>query len=559
MDDMQQMGEDEAFFPSESCPLRTIRRTIWIGTVLGMAVGFYGSRGNPGVGVLLSVFLLVVAILIDWFLRKPLRPGVPVVELTSETIESCMFDSSAKPLRWEEIADVAVTSGNGAARVVFKLKPPNGRWRVCDKLLPRRRSLVLSPFSPDVQETVVGAILRRFQLASGKSGEALPLDNPLSGKREFVTWLNSLAPTIWVTHTLVAVNVAVWLAMLWSGVDLFSVPADLLLIWGANAASEVQRGQWWRLLSSMFLHGGLVHVAMNMIGLISLGSLVERIYGHRLFALLYLCSGLAGSALSLHYSAQRSVSVGASGAIFGIAGALIVAVVQHRHRLPKAFSQEVTGGTAVFVLYSLVQGVTHKGIDNSAHMGGLVMGCLLGWLLPERFDSEHFRKTWIARSAIALLVASGATIALAALAPPAAVDFQQEIALKRGFLEFQAAMVSIQSDYKEVKEGKLSEGEANRRGRDIHAPTLKHVADDLRKLELDSADARRSMLADTVRACDLMAEALTMPPTSNAATGKVQSANPQRLSEIESELTALNVRMKQYAEALKKAAESDRN
>lgn len=111
-----------------------------------------------------------------------------------------------------------------------------------------------------------------------------------------------------------------------------------------------------------------MHVAMNMLGLYSAGIWVERIYGKRLFTLVYLASGLMGSVLSLYFSAQNAVSVGASGTVFGVTGAFLVAVAQNRSRLPKLFSQQTLSGMGLFIVYSLLQGFGTQGIDNAAHI-----------------------------------------------------------------------------------------------------------------------------------------------------------------------------------------------
>lgn len=141
----------------------------------------------------------------------------------------------------------------------------------------------------------------------------------------FANRRRALARQPWVSYALVLLNVAVWLITLASGAALMQAPADKMLVWGGNAASEVQRGQWWRLLTAVFLHSGLMHLAANMVALLCAGPTVERVYGSHRFLLLYLGAGLAGSALSMHFSAQHATAVGASGAVFGVAGALLVA------------------------------------------------------------------------------------------------------------------------------------------------------------------------------------------------------------------------------------------
>ncbi|MBC7683111.1 MAG: rhomboid family intramembrane serine protease, partial [Ferruginibacter sp.] len=115
-------------------------------------------------------------------------------------------------------------------------------------------------------------------------------DSALAEHDRFHDRMLTLVPHTWVTYVLIGLNVAVWMLMVAQGADAFSPPAELLLHWGGNAASEVQRGQVWRLLTAAFVHSGIVHLVMNMLGLWAMGQTAERIYGHRMFSGIYLGS-----------------------------------------------------------------------------------------------------------------------------------------------------------------------------------------------------------------------------------------------------------------------------
>jgi len=134
-------------------------------------------------------------------------------------------------------------------------------------------------------------------------------------------------------------------------------------------------------VSSMFLHGGLVHIAFNAWELWTLGRLTERFVGAASFALIYLLSGIAGNLASLLINPIQ-VSVGASGAIFGAAGALVS--LQYLRKLPATAMvlKRDLAGIGTFLLYNLAYGFSHSGIDNSAHVGGLLSGLALGAVVP---------------------------------------------------------------------------------------------------------------------------------------------------------------------------------
>jgi rhomboid protease GluP len=179
------------------------------------------------------------------------------------------------------------------------------------------------------------------------------------------------------------VNVAVFIAMLLAGVSMLDNPAGQDLVhWGANYGPLTVSGQWWRLLTCVFVHGGLLHIAFNMWCLWDLGRLAESVYGHWTFAVVYLISGLSASLASLIWN-PNILSVGASGAIFGIAGALIASFYLGEFSMPRAALRGTLRSVVVFVGYNLFFGAVIARTDNAAHIGGLLMGLLLGALIAK--------------------------------------------------------------------------------------------------------------------------------------------------------------------------------
>jgi len=186
-----------------------------------------------------------------------------------------------------------------------------------------------------------------------------------------------------VTQAIFGINVAVFIAMALAGVSMLDNPSwQDLVHWGANFGPLTVSGQWWRLLTCIFVHGGLLHIAFNMWCLWDLGRLAESVYGHWTFALVYLIAGLSASLASLIWN-PVILSVGASGAIFGIAGALIASFYLGEFSLPRAAMTGMLRSVVVFVGYNLFFGAVIARTDNAAHIGGLLMGLLLGALIAK--------------------------------------------------------------------------------------------------------------------------------------------------------------------------------
>lgn len=194
-------------------------------------------------------------------------------------------------------------------------------------------------------------------------------------------WLRREATSGMVTKAIFGINVAVFLGMLFAGVSIIDHPAGQDLIrWGANFGPDTLAGQWWRLLTCVFIHGGFLHIAFNMWCLWDLGTLAESLYGRWTFGAVYLITGVASSLTSVWWN-PRVLSVGASGAIFGIAGALVASFYLGEFSLPTVAIKGTLRSLVIFVGYNLFFGTVAHGIDNAAHIGGLVSGLILGALI----------------------------------------------------------------------------------------------------------------------------------------------------------------------------------
>jgi membrane associated rhomboid family serine protease len=228
--------------------------------------------------------------------------------------------------------------------------------------------------------------------------------------------LQGISEGTWVTRALVVANLAVFLLMAVVARSLGTFDIERLIAFGANGPLTIG-GQWWRLLAALFVHANLLHVLLNMWALWNSGRMTERLFGRWYFAFIYMGSGLCASLASLVWDPTR-VSVGASGAVFGVLGAFLACLTLRRNEMPVTVLRAHWLSTSIFVLFNLVTGALQSGIDNAAHLGGLVTGFVFGCLLIRPLDAEArlpvARTRWnaafaalVAIVALALLQLSG--------------------------------------------------------------------------------------------------------------------------------------------------------
>ena len=167
---------------------------------------------------------------------------------------------------------------------------------------------------------------------------------------------------------------------------------DAMVAMGAIVPGLVQRGELWRLIASMFLHGGWLHWLANSWALYQLGTLYEVLFGSKRFALVYFATGIcAGIASSLY---NHGPAVGASGAVFGIMGAFIFSIRRSPLYRHQPWSRGLIGQLVFWIVVNIAIGYSLPFIDNVAHIGGLVSGLLLG-LIPHRIPPPPPRESVI--------------------------------------------------------------------------------------------------------------------------------------------------------------------
>lgn len=254
-------------------------------------------------------------------------------------------------------------------------------------------------------------------------------------------------PAAWL---LLALNILVYLAVAWTGDNWLQFNPEHLANVGGNFSPYTTEGQWWRLVSAMFLHGGLVHLVFNMYALYSFGLLAERLYGTKAFLGIYLLAGIVGSCGTLLFYSS-SVSVGASGAIFGIMGALVAFLATDKDFLSDGARKRLLTNFAVFTMYMLSQGFGKVGIDNAAHVGGMLTGLTLGWFTGSPLKFRQEGTDWLcgrvaAGIALVLLVAG---VAVAA-APKPGADFRSHVAMIELAKELGAKESALSGEMKRI-------------------------------------------------------------------------------------------------------------
>lgn len=222
------------------------------------------------------------------------------------------------------------------------------------------------------------------------------------------------------TSVIVAVTIAVY-ALTWyltqnaSSAELSAAPSmggirgDILLRMGAKYGPFIYAGQWWRLVTAIFLHAGLFHIGMNLWCLFDLGPAVESLFSTTKFIVVYLVTGVVGFLASLWWN-PRALSIGASGAILGLIGILIGASFHHG-----GLGKDYRSMLWRWVIYILIFGLLpFFAVDNAAHIGGLVSGLILGYLVPEgEPETRASENLWNALAILSVLVIAGSFVLMA--------------------------------------------------------------------------------------------------------------------------------------------------
>ena len=220
--------------------------------------------------------------------------------------------------------------------------------------------------------------------------------------KEQTNFLHFFVPKgdFFITPILIELNIAVFIFMVCSGVSFFDPTIDELVRWGALFKPLVTGGEWWRLFTGMFLHSGIFHIAFNMYALFFIGVYLEPLLGRLRFTTAYLAAGLCSSLASTWWHGNDLVGVGASGAIFGLYGVFLALLTTNV--IDKRARQALLTSVGIFVGYNLFYGLSHKEVDNAAHVGGLLSGLLIGYVFYFSFREPSEKKNRNMSMAIAV-------------------------------------------------------------------------------------------------------------------------------------------------------------
>lgn len=212
-----------------------------------------------------------------------------------------------------------------------------------------------------------------------------------------------------ITSIIVFINLMTFISMLIYGENYFLPSIETLLLWGANFRPLTLDGEYWRLLSSVFLHIGLFHFLMNMYALLFIGLLLEPILGKSRFLIAYLLSGIAGSVASVAWN-PLIISAGASGAIFGMYGVFLALL--STNLIDKSTRNQLLISIGVFVFYNILIGLGSTGIDNAAHMGGLMSGLLIGYSFYPSLRKNSLKLKLISLSFLCVIFTASSVVVI---------------------------------------------------------------------------------------------------------------------------------------------------
>ena len=219
-------------------------------------------------------------------------------------------------------------------------------------------------------------------------------ENETKEAEEIDKAMNLSGSNLYVTYGIMAINVIVFILMVMNGAGIMEPNGYVHIKWGSNFTALTLTGDWWRLVTNIFIHFGIIHIAMNMYCLYIVGVYLEPMLGKTKYIAAYLCTGILASLVSLWWHKEGVNSAGASGAIFGLYG-LFLALLTTKlipERVRKAQLQSI----GIFVAYNLIYGMK-GGVDNSAHVGGLISGFVIGYLyaISIKREKEDQKAAWV--------------------------------------------------------------------------------------------------------------------------------------------------------------------
>ena len=201
--------------------------------------------------------------------------------------------------------------------------------------------------------------------------------------------MNLSGSNLYFTYGLIAINVLVFVLMAVDGAGILDANGLVHIKWGSNFSPLTLSGDYWRLITCNFIHFGVIHLAMNMYCLFSIGVYLEPMLGKTKYITAYLATGILSAIASLWWHSGTVNSAGASGAIFGMYGLFLALLTTDL--IPKSVRSAMLQSIGIFIVYNLVYGMK-SGVDNAWHVGGLVSGFVIGYLYVIAIRAEKNEK-----------------------------------------------------------------------------------------------------------------------------------------------------------------------
>jgi len=205
---------------------------------------------------------------------------------------------------------------------------------------------------------------------------------------------------LYATYTLIALNIIVFIVMAIDGAGIFKPDGFTQIKWGSNYTPLTLDGEWWRIITCMFIHFGIIHLVMNMYGLYMAGVYLEPMLGKVKYTVAYLATGIIASIVSLWWHKDGVNSAGASGAIFGMYGLFLGLLFTNL--IPKKMRIALLQTIGILVVFNIIYGMQGT-IDNAAHIGGLISGIITGLFYYLFLKPDKRRLQWVAAGTVVLI------------------------------------------------------------------------------------------------------------------------------------------------------------
>lgn len=308
---------------------------------------------------------------------------------------------------------------------------------------------------------------------------------PAAGKEKWSGFFALFIPRegYYITPILVDLNVAIFVLMVLSGANIMLPDTQHLISWGANSRFLTLDHQWWRLITNCFVHIGIIHLVFNMYALLYIGLLLEPQLGRARFGTAYLLTGIMASLTSLYWH-PFTLSAGASGAIFGMYGVFLALLTTNL--IDKVSRGALLASIGIFVGYNLLYG-TKSGVDNAAHVGGLISGILIGYLFyPGLRKPDNPRLAYSAIATAALLVLATSIIGFNKI-PNSYALYQQKMHSFERLEKKALGIYNLNADEpKDILLSAIRDSGINNWNKSIH------VLDEANELELPDAFKKRN-------------------------------------------------------------------